>query len=303
MCTDGVVREILERAGSCKVHGCADSYAASQSLLDNMILPSVTTDSMMYTSSEPAEKCTMGCDEVCSTVVSIVGSRANTGLVVHVVDRHGPDPHMLVQITEASRKSVTCVVVSMGDPRMQPGAQEVGVYTASAQGQVKMSEADAIRMVSAIARASETLIWYWTLDALGYAAVFNQGSTVHWAITLFPGTQLHTPLCGVEPDPNKSGHPMRVLPFFYTSHSSPTIAVTGKGFNATTHGDDLKVELLALSRLAAGRVYGSRASTGRCFCCQYIINLHERSHSEVVHQGHKRLTLRLEKGFQQRMKG
>jgi hypothetical protein len=184
---------------------------------------------------------------------------------------------------------------------MQQEIPNMDVYVSSAGRYRKMDEADVMRMVSRVSATCETLIWYWTLDALGYGAIFNQGDTVRWAITLFPDAQMHSPLCGVEPDPTGTNHPIRVLPFFYTSHRSPTVAVMGKGFSTTMRGDDLKVELLALSRLAISRVYGSRASTGRCFCCQYMINLHKQYHLEESSNRDKRLTLRLERGFQQRM--
>lgn len=302
MCAVAATKEMLERADTCKVHGCTDSYAASQSLLDNMILPSVTTDSMMYTSDEPAERCSAGCDEVRSTILSVVGSRKNTRLVVHIVDVHGPDPYTLMSTTESASGSISCVVVSVGDLRMRQDQQDMDVYVSSSGEHRRMNEPDIMRMISRVSGTCETLIWYWTLDALGYGAILNQGETVHWAITLFPDVQLHSPLCGVEPNPSGTSHPIRVLPFFYTSHRSPTVAVMGRGFSTAMRGDDLKVELLALSRLAISRVYGSRASTGRCFCCQYIVNLHNKYHQEEPDSQDRKLTLRLEKGFQQRMR-
>lgn len=269
-------------------------------MLDSMVLPAVTTDSMMCSRAEEKEKCEVGGDEICSTILSVLHSSSRVGLVVHIVDSHGPSPEVLIRSTKAAG-SPTCVVLSMGNPRIRNGANNISLHTDDNPEGVEMDEGRAIHTIVSIKRACDCLVWYWTLDGLGYATVFNQDDNVRWVVTLFPDTQPDTPLYGIGPHGSSTSNTIRVLPFFYTTPSSPTIAVMGRGFSTHMCGDDLKVELLALSRLSINRVYRSRASTGRCFCCQYLINIHDKLH---VHEGHKEnhsISLRLEPSFRQRM--
>lgn len=291
----------LDKARVCRVNGGDGSYAASQSLLDSMVLPTVTTDSVMYTGVEERNSCTVDNDSVCATVMSVVHSNKELSLVVHIVDSNGPMPSTLIEATEAVSPSITCSVLSIGNPRMQDGVHTVKLHTRCNVEGAEMPEDRAIFYIRSVLRVCESLFWYWTLDSIGYTVLFNQGSRSRWVVTLFPGTRSDSPLCGIDPRPAAGPEAVKVLPFFYTSSASPTVAVIGRGFSAAMCGDDLKVELLALSRLSINRVYRSRSSTGRCFCCQYIVNLYNKLHGAEVRKEGGNISLGLEKSFRQRM--
>lgn len=301
MCEHELTRSVVGAAERCRCRVNSFSYAASQSMLDNMILPTVGMDSPVYSIPASNGVCSEGRDEICSTVMAIVSSMSDLRLIVHIVDSHGPHPHVLMDVTESSSSPATCMVMSVGNPRAGGSPEGVSLYAKSNTDGKQMSESSAIQAISSISKVCNTLFWYWTLDATGYTAVFNQQQGTRWVITLFPDAQPNAPLCGVTPGESSNGSLVRVLPFMYTSHESPTVAVMGEGFSGGICGDDLKVELMALSQLAISRVYRSRASTGRCFCCQYIVNAHGRLHTDAKAKETDRKTLRLEKKFQQRM--
>ena len=85
---------------------------------------------------------------------------------------------------------------------------------------------------------------------------------------------MHTPDCeagnlkamipsGAEPK-------IQLVPFFYSDQNSPTLVAIGMcGVNSFCRSD-LAVEVAALSRVVIDREYYSTASSGRCFCCEYL---------------------------------
>lgn len=91
----------------------------------------------------------------------------------------------------------------------------------------------------------------------------------------------------------------RLVPFFNTSLISPRVVVCGQGFDAGNRGGDPEVDAIALSALPLRRVHTAVSSSGRCFCCQYIVNLHRALHRPEAKSNGERLELELEPRFWQ----
>lgn len=73
----------------------------------------------------------------------------------------------------------------------------------------------------------------------------------------------------------------RVVPSFYSGVDEGEMMIMGQGGSNAASWGDLEVEMSARCEPLIQRVYYSSASTGRCFYCQYIVNLHEKVYSAV----------------------
>ena len=92
------------------------------------------------------------------------------------------------------------------------------------------------------------------------------------------------------------------VPCFYSEVGARNMAIIGKGGNSKATWSDLEVEMSAPCDAVIQRVYCSKAPTGRCFCCQYIVNLHEEIHSGRKHTEEETSKVKLCKKFQQNTK-
>lgn len=290
---------MLEQASDCKYNGANDSFAASQSMLDNLILPCVPLHSPALCQTANVPCCNAGVSELYATVVSVVQSKPEVQFVVHITDIHGPDPNTLLSLTEACGSYISCVFVCMGATEAREETSAVTVRIHSNGESVDMMEADAIRLILETSKCCDSMMWYWTPESLGYSVIFNQELRTTWVVVLPPGVTKSAPVYGVDVE-GKGGVTSQVMPFFYTSLEHPTSAVMGKGFVPGVHRDDLAVELATLSKLPLSRVYSSKSSAGRCFCCQYLVNLHSRMHAKSSDTEHERIVLQLTPEFQQR---
>lgn len=59
------------------------------------------------------------------------------------------------------------------------------------------------------------------------------------------------------------------------------------------------VDAVALSTLPVRRVHAAISSSGRCFCCQYLVNLHRALHSPGGKLREERIRIELEPRFWQ----
>jgi hypothetical protein len=93
----------------------------------------------------------------------------------------------------------------------------------------------------------------------------------------------------------------KVVPFLYTDLRSPVCAVLNQGIPVMSPGNDLEVEVSALSSAVISRVHRTGVASGRCFCCQYVLAL-SSGYSETPAISPAKQRAKLEKDFVQRMK-
>jgi hypothetical protein len=164
-------------------------------------------------------------------------------------------------------------------------------------------ESDAILLLRSVSPSNDSLYWYWSSDATGYTSIFNQEPSSVWFLTLPSSEEKDesTPLYGTSIRLGRERTTTKLMPFFYTNPAAPTSLLISQGVNTSVQGDDQKVEIAALCETTICRVYQSKASTGRCFCCQYIVNLHDKISGKSTPEEQLFQKLKLEKKFQQKM--
>lgn len=299
LCSDPVLADSISRAEGCRFRGNQDSYAALETHLNPVSLPSTPETSFMGSSFDRAP-CVIG-DSIICTVLAVCNSLKDIGLFVHVVDEGYTGAQDLVEVTERSSDGRACVVLSISYPTAD-GVRAYTLYSSTSPEGVVMREDAAMGMVTSLQRASRNIVWYWSAELLGYSCVLNNCAESMWALNF-------TPVC-VNRDttdfkpmvPSGERKNLRVLPFFYCSAESPSMVVMGSGGASMSCGDDLAVELTALSRTIVDRAYCSTTSSGKCFCCQYICNIHSERHSRR-HGSRLTLKLKLTEQFWQKTKG
>lgn len=163
-----------------------------------------------------------------------------------------------------------------------------------------MSEPRCIGLLVSLAKSCESLFWYWDPRMSGYNTIFGQMECSSWAYSAAASSTYDPRLCGMKLR-GRDGHiGGRLIPFFNTSVSSLRVIVWGQGFDVTHREDDPGVDVLLLSALPVKRIHGAVSSSGRYFCCQYIVNLHRSLHIAGERPKEERISLELESRFQQR---
>jgi len=265
-----------------------NAYAAVESMLSSAAVPSVTRGSMKPCSGGTVKKCLQEMDDLIPTIMVLLEPYKLSTMIVHVVEDSSPSPPELCAVSKAMLPQALCVVASV-----ERGDKGIVLYTEHDISTVHASKA--LEILGSMSSVENSVTWYWSPKTLNYSSLFQRGTLGAWMYTLRERHDEAHPLYE-----SKEGC-TRVVPFFYTGVDRPTCVVVNKGVPTMVPGDDLSVELMALSRLPIHRVHRTGVSSGRCFCCQYLINLHSRASGEA-RQGEAVQTVRLEKEFFQRMR-
>lgn len=275
LCHNAVLADTLLKAEACRFRGNPSPYAALETHLSRVSLPSVPTGSFMGASFAEGA-CGTG-DSVVSTVLAVCYSVKNLDCVVHLIKDGQMNAPELTDITSRCLGGKESVVLSV--PQQNKDCYKVfNVCSTLMPDGAVVDEASAMKILLSVQSASNSMIWYWSPDLLGYSYLLNSDSSSMWALSLEP----HKLSCETENlkvmMPSERGSIVRIIPFFYSSQgSSPAVVMGTGGVNSFCRGD-LAVEVAALSRVVTDRAYCSTASSGRCFCCEYLNSLHSTFH-------------------------
>jgi len=272
------------------------THAAACTSLSPVSLPSAL-ESGLAGSECFNEPCTRGDSTVC-TLVAVLYSVRRLGAVIHLTAVGGMDPATLMNISKAVSPEKTCIVLSLVEHEDDPVAT-YEIYTSAGSGPVEVREERAISTLLSIQRASSSVVFYWSDIVLGYSAVLNQSPGAMWAIHVSsenPSTSEHRVSRVIRTDLSSA---RRVLPCFYRRSGGEEMIVMGRGGMGRISWDDLWVGMAALCESTVRRIYCSGTPNGRCFCCQYVVNLHEEVHSERTIPAEGTIKLRLSRKFWQ----
>lgn len=296
LCSGTALSDSLLKAKVCKFKSDSSQYAALETHLLYPSLPSVPANSFMGSATD-RRPCQAGSSIVC-TVAAVCHSVRNLEYVAHVAKKGQVDVAELIETTVASSGGRECVVILASAATVEKEAQ-YSVHSSLVPEGRATTEDTAIKIILSLQSASKGLVWYWSMDLLGYSYILNRGEGGMWALSF--GFHESTK----EPDSSKVIFPpsrkqnLRVLPFFYCGSEPLSLVIMGTGGVGGFCKDDLTVEAAALSRLPANRAYLSATSTGRCFCCEYMTSLHTEFHSGAQKNTTKTHKLELSKQFWQ----
>lgn len=296
LCCGTALSESLLKTEACKFEGGLDQYAALETHLLQPSLPSAPASSFMG-SAVDRKSCKAGSSMVC-TVAAVCYSLRNLGHVVHIVQGEQVDIVELIETTVASSGGRECVVVSVSAGTAGASIQHT-IYSSLVLEGRAVTEDLAMKTVLSLQSTSRGLVWYWSAGLLGYSYILNSDESSMWALS--SGSLEYTQeLCTSKVTlPSSAKQNFRVLPFFYCDSEPLSFVVMGTGGVSGFCRDDLTVEAAALSRLLANRAYSSVASTGRCFCCEYMTNLHAEFHKKGRNNTTETHRLKLSRQFWQ----
>jgi hypothetical protein len=298
LCLNPSLSETLLKAEACVYRGGHAPYAALETHLHPVSIPSVTQNSFMGSATDVSPCC--ACDSVASTILAVCNSVKKLNYMVHIVRSGELEPRELAEMTSCCMGGKECVVLSV--PRVDESGAPFLLSSSSAAEDVRVSEDSAMRLLLRMTSAFDGVIWYWSADLLGYSYILNVDEKSMWMASVRSPDHGRSSENQKMVMPSSEKHTIRVLPFFYSSKSSPVAVVMGTGGTTGVCKADLAVEMYALSRSVVDRAYSSTTSTGRCFCCQYLDNIHSTFHSSVATSSNVTHRLTLSKQFRQRTK-
>lgn len=298
LCTYAPLSETLYNVEFCKHGDSSIPYAAIETHLHPVSLPSAPTTSFMGCSVNGAV-CSAG-DSVASTVLAVCNSVKNIGYIVHMVRENAFNCLELAKTTSLCMGGKECTVVSIP---MESGESSLfTVFSSSSEHGSAMEEGSVMKVLLQMGRISEGIVWYWHKDLLGYSYILNSDEKSMWIAKVDGDISMHQPGGSKMVAPSMRRKVTRVMPFFYCDADKPALLVMGAGGSIDMCKADLEVEVAALSRNIIDRAYRSTVSTGRCFCCQYIDTIHHSFHFGVSLADEGTSTLKLTKQFRQSVK-
>lgn len=287
LCYNPTIADTLLRAEACRFRGNPRPYAASETHLSPVSLPSMHSKGFMGASFD-GEACHAG-DSVVSTVLVVCHSVKNIDCVIHIVNEGQMNPSELTEVTSRCMGEKESIVLSVS-PSNDHMQAIFSIYSSLAPDGTIVDEASAMRILLSVLSISKGMVWYWSVGLLGYSHLLNVDNGSMWALSFEPNKLENCTDNLKVMMPSGKESVTRVLPFFYCKPDSPTVVVMGKGGVNSFCKSDLAVEVTALSRIGTDRAYCSTTSSGRCFCCEYLDCLHssfhtrDRQSSDIVHK-------------------
>lgn len=294
MCECEDVRKCIRAAEVCNFPYSKTSHAASETVLNPPTLPCTDFGGMMGAMRGQSSKCESGNDELVATLLATCYSLRSADCLVHIVDSENHDAELILSVSVSVLELCPVLVLSVRD--MKDGKQEMIVRTSSNPAGFTCTESLALMSIRAFIAGGKPVLWYWSPDVLGYASIMSQSPDSSWVYTLPNDTKKGSLTYGICVE---GGGYTKLMPFFYTRMEDPTVLLFNTGFNTKIYSDDLKVDAVALSRPVVSRVYMSRSSENRCFCCQYIWNVHSMIRGSEALQTKESVSLRLSRKFRQ----
>lgn len=297
MCSVEKISRLIERAAGCKYEGGCHTHAAAGTSMHPLSLPSAPEHGLM-SSGVHNYPCTRN-ESMESTLMALLHSVKNLGSFIHIVKEGDADVMALMSVSRAVVGDKACMVFEVHGDR-DDGSSSHRLYTETTGVYTSVTEDEALETLLRVQRASRAMVFYWSAAVLGYSVVLNQPSTAMWAVHArlpLPGERkqkvmhmLHTGSRSVT----------RVLPCFYPKPRDEAMMIMGQGGSSRVLWDDLEVGMEALCDPVVQRIYCSRAPSGRCYCCQYMVNLHQEIHSgnDIIEE--EPVKLRLSKKFWQK---
>lgn len=287
-CSADIPPERYDGAKNCIYEGSPEGYAATEPILSQMILPMSRHGSVMYSGSGRDQMCTSGTDSVSSTIEVISHSLKTVSVFVHITDSFGPPPPLLLSSTHAHAEAplVMCILIDneSGD------GESVSVTTSVQPAPALTNMYVASEILHSLSSSLNMALWYWTSPKNPNCTMLSVGSPSVCVQTCgplgFEGSHVFAPLV------SRGEQKITVMPMFYTDRGKQTIVAVFNGPPDRFRHIDLGVDYQARSRAVIDRVYDTSCSSGRCFCCQYMINLHRRTQGRLPERvGAQRLEL------------
>jgi hypothetical protein len=260
-----IISSIVDKASVCQMSQDPLAYAAVESMWYSGTLASATRGSMKPCFREGLSECASEIDEIASTVMVVLESRKFSKAVVHIVENSVPSPHVLHAISSFVLPAAICLVVSTSSVD-----GSFRLYTDASSRGVSVPEGRALEVAKAVLNSKDSTSWYWSLRVLSYSPYLQSEDSGAWLYTIDTTSNTAYPLY------ESSSNGEIIIPFLYTSSSTPSIVVVNTGVPTMMSCNDLKVEMTALSKLPIYRVHRTGVSTGRCFCCQYLLQAYKR---------------------------
>lgn len=299
MCEDPLTKVTVEIASKCKYTGGKHTHAAAGTSLFPVNLPSAPEFGLMNV-ARYNEPCRMG-NSMTSTLIAVLHSVKKLGSYIHLIKGKDIDPFRVMRVCKAVAPSRVCLVLSITEGAGPHEPSHTLYSTATQEGKL-VSEEKALSVLLSVQRASSSMVFYWSEASLGYSVVLNQSPGAMWTVYM-PGESCekdaYTKIRMVQAD---SRCVTRVLPCFYGGSGTTQMMVMGRGGTDEVSWRDLEVGMAALCEPVIDRTYCSSTPTGRCFCCQYMVNLHEEVHTGGRPVKEKASKLRLCDKFWQKTK-
>lgn len=289
----------MEVASLCKYEGGQYTHAAAGTSMCPLSLPSVPESGLM-SSGLHNTPCIRN-DSIASTLVAILHSVKKLGAFVHIVREGEVNVQCLIDISRTAVGSKVCMAVEVSKEQ-EGGSPMHKLHTSVNDEPMEMSEEKALCTILKLQRASSTMVLYWSETLLGYSVVLNQSPSVMWAVYTSRSRAQDESSGGMQALQMSLGCVTRVLPCFYQGQEGYSMVVMGQGGTDRVPWDDLEVDMAALCDPVVQRIYCSRMPSGRCYCCQYMLNLHQEVHSEGKPLIESSTKLRLSKKFWQNTK-
>lgn len=268
---------LYSAAEKCSYEGSPEGYAATEPILSQMMLPVSRHGSVMYSGSGRNQMCSSGMDSVSSTIEAVSHSLKTTNVFVHVTDSLGPPPSLLLSSTHvhASAPLVICILIDN-----ESGDGESVLLATSAQPTPASTNMYVIsEILHSLSSSFSVALWYWTSPKNPNCTMLSVGRPSTCIQTCgplgFEGAYVFGPLA------NKGEQKMTIMPMFYSDRDKQTVVVIFDGPPDRFSRIDLGVDYQARSRTIIDRVYDTSSSNGRCFCCQYMVNLRRRVQGRV----------------------
>lgn len=246
-----------------------DVHAASNVTLDELILPTATTADPMGANSQ-SQACPVG-NPLSETLKALLYKTADFSCVVHVMESRDPYLEDVEKCVAEVTPQKNVVVVLL--PGSDSSHCTVRVLEDEHWESAELDENSTVSLIKTLQSAARTLVFYWSPRSAAYSAVLGQCVSSSWVcyvqgVHRYPDELLRAKVLCLDPR-----RLVKAAPLFYLPNGPVSMFVMGAGAGDCVSWDDLKVELEAQCRLITQRVHRSVASTGRCFCCQYSLNL------------------------------
>lgn len=272
MCSQPYTAAILRDALECEYKGSKEVHAAVGTSLNPPLLPSVPSYSIVGSGYE-SSPCTR-VDSVATTLTAMLYSVKKIKVFIHLMSDRGPtleDVAMVSRGVVPGSITIASMMYRHRDGEMRHWVTHLG-------GLEEIGECKFLSICMALQRATRCMVFYWSAESMGYSNILNQSSDTLWARMMTTGGEVERSLestFDMRCDPSSG---LRYMPAFHTNNNADGVVAMGRGGTGSIRGVDLRVGALALCRPVTYRVYSSRSPSGRCFCCQYIVNVHQEIH-------------------------
>lgn len=299
MCREPVLRDMVSLAGRCRYGETGATHAAVGTSLCPVTLPLVSSSGLMGAGGSNTP-CTGGDSATC-TLTAVLHSVKKPGVFIHLTEGGAEHAGFILNISKGVRPGRLCVVVDMPPGRAE-GEPDFTVFSSGLEGASGMREREVLAMLLRLQSASPSVIFYWSPRLLGYSVVLNQCLDSTWIVYVSNRSETDSAHRSMQAVQTSSPADLRVLPCFYSSALGGEMIVVGAGGTHGLRWNDLEVEMSALCEPVVQRVYCARAPTSRCFCCQYMLNLHNEIHGGGEALQESTCKVRLHKKFWQNVK-